>query len=503
MGKTFLLNLNYWIFFVLLLLFSGFFYFNHPVFFPIDDAYIILHNASVLLQGNDINYPNTPALFGTTSPVFLLLVSLLIKLTPFSPSVCLGLLNWSAIFLYTLGILKLCKIFHANTLQTLAVVFLALFTGSMPYQLLNGLETGLALAGLTWLLVGISQPQPSRHQKISVLLLCGLLPFIRPEFILLTALTGLYYLHKNIQEKKYKNILIDLSLILFAALPWIAWLYYSTGHVYPMTAAAKTAFFAFPGHFDRLHIDFLWGFLETISLPILLLILLTFFTPLRSILGSFVVLMGIVFFKNSPLLMIQNYFRYLYIFVPIALYSGLCFIQHSKYTIRISLNTIIALGVIQQLIISPVFFYKGYWCNVQYERYTLPNVTNWCKIHLPKQTIILVQDAGYLAYASSFHLIDFVGLKSPESLRLHQEITLPSKGKNRISALSKIALESHGEYIILTPEWNNLFNLITGLKKLGWQCQQVHQTPGENGYLIYKIAHQPLKERNFGDSSSN
>ena len=49
-----------------------------PVF-PVNDAYITLHNAQVLHWGHDPNYPGTPALAGATSAVHLALVVLLIS----------------------------------------------------------------------------------------------------------------------------------------------------------------------------------------------------------------------------------------------------------------------------------------------------------------------------------------------------------------------------------------------------------------------------------------
>src|SRR5690349_19048294 len=48
---------------------------QHPIAFPLDDAYITLHNAQVLWSGSDRNYPGVPALMGATSPVHLALVA--------------------------------------------------------------------------------------------------------------------------------------------------------------------------------------------------------------------------------------------------------------------------------------------------------------------------------------------------------------------------------------------------------------------------------------------
>jgi hypothetical protein len=42
---------------------------SHPPVFPVDDAYITLHNAEVLYDAVDPNYTGTPALVGSTSPI--------------------------------------------------------------------------------------------------------------------------------------------------------------------------------------------------------------------------------------------------------------------------------------------------------------------------------------------------------------------------------------------------------------------------------------------------
>ena len=47
-----------------------------------DDPYIFLHNAQVLHWGHDPNYRGVPALAGTTSPIYLLLVALLLFVVP-------------------------------------------------------------------------------------------------------------------------------------------------------------------------------------------------------------------------------------------------------------------------------------------------------------------------------------------------------------------------------------------------------------------------------------
>ena len=78
-----------------------------PVF-PVDDAYITLHNAQVLHWGHDPNFAGTPALAGATSAVHLALVALL--MFALSPPVALWAALWMATLAYALGLVQLARV---------------------------------------------------------------------------------------------------------------------------------------------------------------------------------------------------------------------------------------------------------------------------------------------------------------------------------------------------------------------------------------------------------
>ena len=145
--------------------------------FGCDDAYIVIHNAQVLHWGHDPNYPGTPALAGTTSPVHLAIVSVLLFVLP--PPWALDAAGWLAAIAYALGILRLARIKGASPACSLALVVAGLALAEMPHQLTNGLETGLVLAVLTWAIALLAEPDNKRSPILSVL--CGLMPYIRPD----------------------------------------------------------------------------------------------------------------------------------------------------------------------------------------------------------------------------------------------------------------------------------------------------------------------------------
>lgn len=194
--------------------------------FPLDDAYITMHNARSLLQGWDATYGVSP-LVGATSLVHLGLVALfgLVMPLPYASfSICL-----LAAAAYAAGLDVLVRRAGARSWMVPALTLTGLLAGTMPTLLANGLETGLACATVVMLLV-LDRRLP---------LLAGIAPFVRPE---LTILAGLALL-KRLYCANNRKRLIAVAIALAMAAPFVAWSYFSTGHLWPSTMAAKMAFF--------------------------------------------------------------------------------------------------------------------------------------------------------------------------------------------------------------------------------------------------------------------
>src|SRR5215813_11652008 len=68
--------------------------------FPLDDAYITLHNAATLAGAAEVNYAGTPALVGSTSIVQTVFVAALSLL--FSPIWAMMFVTWAGILAYVL-----------------------------------------------------------------------------------------------------------------------------------------------------------------------------------------------------------------------------------------------------------------------------------------------------------------------------------------------------------------------------------------------------------------
>lgn len=221
--------------------------FPTPVF-PVDDAYIVLHNARALLAGHDPNYVGSSPLTGATSLVHLALVSLLMLL--FSPLTALSAVSWLSAILYATGLVRLARVHGASRLQALLVAAVGVGAGQTPHQLLNGLETGLMLAAITWALVLLSGPRQSPSPLLPAL--CGVLPFIRPDLTPLALLFLFLQVARRWRGRSDGGAFLrgagaDIGIAFVCALPWALWYQAELGSALPTTVAAKRYFFAEAG----------------------------------------------------------------------------------------------------------------------------------------------------------------------------------------------------------------------------------------------------------------
>lgn len=472
----------------LVILLSCFFYAYtlHPISFIFDDAYIVIHNVQVLISGHDSNYPDVSALDGTTSLVYLALIRLFACFL--SPLWALYTVSWLAILIYAIGLLRLAFIYSATNLQAILFLVSGLLIGYTPINLLNGLETGLALAILTWTVIFIIT-----EQRIAKNLLLGLLPFIRPEliflsFILWISSAPVYWR----QQKNIKfvglNLLMDALTLSMTALPFALWYFIDLGTPYPETLNAKKYFFAeqtigfskklFSAINQLLKFAYSLGVFNFISMIILMLL-----RPLSRLFLLFFLVFLLLYMIVYPHGLATQAYRYLYLWLPFMLYGVIACTQHKNNLIKIFSNAILII-----LLTSTLFYFPKHWKNYLHEYHFMTqqhiSLKAWCEKNIPPDSTILVQDAGYLAYATDFHLIDLVGLKTPANIRYHRDITFPSAGQKRALAIADIIHATHPQYLMITTEWNRIFHFEKGLKAQGIVLQQkaiVHD------YLIYQL----------------
>src|SRR5262245_26501688 len=144
-----------------------------PHVFALDDGYIALHSARVLLSGYDAVF-RSPALTGVTSPAYVALLVALLRLGLSSGADALRFACVSGFVVYVTAIWAMAK--HMPLATRIASTVLCVCSGLIIVNLTNGLETGWAMGLMAWLIVAVD-----RGAALRAAVLAGLIPFFRPD----------------------------------------------------------------------------------------------------------------------------------------------------------------------------------------------------------------------------------------------------------------------------------------------------------------------------------
>jgi hypothetical protein len=454
--------------------------------FDLDDPYITLHSARVLLSGHDPNYDGTPPLVGATSPIELALVTLLL---PFAgPGWALHLANWLGIALYALGLARLACQHRASYLHAALLTVAGLLVAETPAVLLNGMETGLAMAGIVWALVAATAPEPTRLLP----LLCGLLPFLRPELALLSLLLLGYQFwrrweaHQSVSQA-LRPAALDVAAAAAAAAPWVLWYWIGTGVPFPSTIEAKRDFFAqslVPADIKEAMVvgalERFFLFVGTFGWCAALLL----WTRVGRIGLLFCGVLIVAYWALFPSALFQNQQRYLYLLLPFLFYGAATWLASLREGPRFTAVCLLVAAVAQSTFTFPQRW-GAFMTRRQQVTFDLRTIAAWCRGQLPAHSRLLIHDAGYLSCATEFPLTDLVGLKTPASLRDHRELTWPSGGGRRAEAIDRIARRSGAEYLIVTQEWDEGLHITAGLRGFGWKLEALN--PPCKSYQVYHL----------------
>jgi hypothetical protein len=457
-----------------------------PPVFPVDDAYITLHNARVLAGATDVNYAGVSAFVGATSVVHLLLVAALATVMP--AAWALHAVMWLAVIGYALGLARLAFAFKASLLQALAFVVAGSLVAELPHQLLNGLETGLALAAMIWTL-----DCAAREHRVTASVLCGTLPFIRPE---LAAVGALVLATQAIMRWQNRNstrwwlgVLRDCATAVAAALPWLLVLWAATGSPLPSSVSAKRYWFA-EGCLDptiKWHwvTDNTWNFIGMTGVLAASAILLTL-TRLGRAGLIFIAALLVAYYREFPGALAHFDHRYLYVVLPFLLFAPASCFAASRSLIRHGATAIVAISAALGLVTIPAMW-RRHTYYMEFTRDELSTVARWANDFIPAGSTVLVHDAGYIAAATNHTLIDVVGLKRPRSIDEHRRLTWPSCGRRRGEAIERIARETRPQFVIVLRDWNRLFRITPALRERGWNLQKV-RSGGDAGYEVFKVS---------------
>ena len=460
-------------------------------FLPVDDAYTTLHNAQVMRAGEDRNFGTTPPLSGATSAPHLLLVAGLLN---FFPSAWASFAAaWIGVVLYALALAHLAFVHRASPAQAALIVMVGLGVGLTLHQLFNGLETGLAMAGLTWALALASTAEKS-GSRWPRLVLYGQLPFLRPELAaaasLFLLLEGSHHWRRTASvERTVKAMGVDVGVVLLAAAPWLLWYQASLGVPVPASVEAKRLYFAEGCLPARIKIDWvllsLAAFARTMGLLVVGFALL--FRSRPGWVGvAFMVVFFLAYYTLFPGALGHYEQRYVYVLVPVLLFGFVSLLADSNRFLRHGVTVMLVL-LAAQSISNGAAAWNQNKLNARFTEAELEGMAAWSRNHLPRDAVLLVHDVGYISHATDFRLVDFVGLKTPSSVHFHRTMTWPSCGEHRGQAVHQIALLGRPGYLVMLQGWDRIYRITDSLRSQGWRVDEVRSPHETHAYRIYRL----------------
>lgn len=454
---------------------------GEPIF-PVDDAYISLHNAEVLLTGDDTHFVDTPALVGSTSALHVVLSAVFqLFFEPLWAQWVVMILGGVA---FALAALRLAFVLGASVPEALLMVAASLVVGQMPHQLANGLETSWALAGLT-LAIAASRDRTGPRWQLPVL--CALLPYLRPELVVVS---GLLMLQRLVHELRADRAQALRTAKVFAATlaPWLLLYLVTVGSLYPNTIQAKKFFFSegcFDPSFklDSVRNSFVafgkeLGFIGYAA--VLLVLTLTGWVGI-----VFTGLFAYAYFTNFPGALAHYEQRYMYVLVPWVLYAVGSLIAKRHVAARAAAALLLVVALVQN---GPEFAPRWQFhssCNA-FTRVELDGVATWLANNAAKRKILL-HDAGYVGYFVDAPMADMVGLKTPASIPPHEALTWTQCGAGRQQAVHDIALREQPTFVVVLAGWDGIYRLIDGLRARGWTLEPRY----EHVYVVYEVTGRP------------
>ncbi|MBA4388331.1 MAG: hypothetical protein C0404_10145 [Verrucomicrobia bacterium] len=460
---------------------------GEPLVFPIDDSYITIHNAKALYEGEDVNFEGVSPLAGSTSVIHLFLVTLLMFVMP--PLHAAYVAAWLGIAAYATGLLRLALAFGVSSWRALGVTAIGLLAGLIPHQLLNGLETGLAMAGVTWALAMAVEWTAASRWALCVF--CGAMPGLRPELSALSALLLCYLAARSLKDEPAPRTALLIAGYAGAALavlaPWMLAYYVATGAPYPSTVVAKKLFFAegtLP--FDtRVSWAFegLSHFAANMGLMLVGVVALSV-NRLGLLLLAFFAVFAVTFGASFPGALNHYECRYQYVLAPALVFGLLLILRHRTRALSWAGRALLSLLLVQVILQLPACLdlISSWRANTAHN--IMPAV-EWCNTNLPPSSRLLVHDVGCISFASRFQLIDMVGLKTPSAIDLHRRFTYPSAGAQRHRAVDEIARSGLTDYLVVLDSWDGIFRIKGGLTKRKWDMQCVYDS--DSHYKVYRM----------------
>lgn len=440
-----------------------------------DDGYIALHSAQVLVSGHDVAY-GVPALTGATSPPHVALLALLLA-SGMSGAVAMRACAAMSVLAFLVAVWWLGTAARLTTRQRLVLVVIGLGSGGVYMQITNGLETGFAIAGV---IAAIAACLARRF--VIAAALAGLLPWLRPD---LGPIGVAVWCYAFIYGRGTRPWIVAAPILV--GLPWLSWMFLDTGRIVPNTVDAKRLFFAEGCRAFGVKSRAVLGelILFAAALGPLTVLSAAGIQRVARVARSAVMLAAALTVASATIIAAymlllpgaanHNGHRYLYpVIVPLLLLSGAHAIARAGG--RLVIVALITIGLCLPYQLSQLR-------DARSGARELVALQEWIDANIPSDAVILSHDAGAVSMTAR-RVVDLVGLKTPSSADEHRRSTWPTCGAEREIAMRRIAERSAAQYLVVTRGWDQIFHI----RETVPITQKLWGSTGPNAYAVYRIA---------------
>lgn len=410
---------------------SEYYFTNGIIGFPLDDSWIHLRFADTFRHGYFFQYNIGEPTAGTTSPLWVVLLSLLSFIIPnlTFDAIFLSFISFlfAVIYSYKLFSYSFTKLeFDNSKFLTFVSSLLVVFSGRLNWAALSGMETNLfclfCLMAVYYFLV-------SPQKKVLIFILLGLASASRPEGYLLSLIMLVYII---VKERKISiNLVTGIFLYLIISTPYLIFSYSIRDNILPNTFEGHGGGKSLLPNINYLRIAGIYFFRDNLLLGILWLAGFIFylvnFKKLREKLGD----LNLVFIWVYLLLLIfsiaipnhRHHGRYLIPLIPF--FVLVCMITLKFFAVNASKNKFTDFLNSKTIYYIILFFSLPYYFvymvyigmntdNINDQQVTL---ARWVKENVPHENSIAINDIGAITYFSGNKIIDMEGLVNSEILR--------------------------------------------------------------------------------------
>jgi len=385
--------------------------------FTFDDAFITFRYVDNIIGGNGFVYNPGERVLGTTTPLFVFILTILSGVGIPILKASLGL---SLIFsgLTAVIILRLAQSLGMGRLSYIPVMAYIFF----PRLLVTdtaGMET--ALFGLLNLAAFYFQKRQLTHYAVGSAALAAL---TRPEGFLTLALILVYNLYKY-PRRRGSLIMVAVSI----SIPWIifCWLYF--GSPIPHSMTAKLALYSRFGHWPPWQTAaFILGLHNPLGIFLLILALLGGFWLWRrknfgrlEIVWMVIYILGLSLSRThmfvwyaSPLLPIYLFFAGASVMI---LYENIKLCRHNYETCR----WLFMIGIIVILSLWSYFSAQHYRAFQDCMESIHCRIGDYLAAHAHSDDLIAAEDIGYMGYICGRTILDRDGLVSPQTVPYNKQ----------------------------------------------------------------------------------